>query len=62
MAIIDRDSVLKLFDITTDKTEQIDFAQPDVWDIIWSSDYSKMFAAMERAKLLMFQGTSLEVV
>jgi hypothetical protein len=61
MAIIDKESVLRLFDISMDKPAQIDFALADIWDIKWSSDYPKMFAVMERSKVLVFQETILEV-
>lgn len=63
MAVIDTNSVMKLFDLTT-KVEREDFAnfkRNDVWNVVWASDNPEMFVCMEKIKMHIYRDTVAEV-
>ena len=63
LAIIDTNSVLKIFDMTTkvQRDELTNFKRNDVWSVIWSEDNPEMFASMEKTKMHIFRDVSPEV-
>jgi hypothetical protein len=63
MAVIDTNSVMKLFDLTlkVQKDEYANFKRTDVWSVVWATDNPDMFVSMEKIKMLIFKDTIPEV-
>ena len=63
MAIIDSNSVMRLYDLTS-KNQRDDFAnfkRTDVWNVVWATDNPDMFVSMEKIKMFIFKDTIPEV-
>ena len=63
MAVIDSNSVLRLYDLSS-KAQREDFAnfkRNDVWNVVWASDNPEMFVSMEKIKMFIFKDTIPEV-
>ena len=63
MAVIDSNSVLRLYDLSS-KVQREDFAnfkRSDVWNVEWASDNPEMFVSMEKIKMFIFKNTIPEV-
>lgn len=64
MAVIDTNSIMKLYDLTTkvQKDEYANFKRSDVWSVVWATDNPDMFVSMEKIKMLIFKDTIPEVL
>ena len=64
MAVIDTNSVLRLYDLTkqVQRDDFANFKRTDVWNVVWSSDNSDMFVTMEKIKMFIFKDTIPEVI
>ncbi len=56
MAIIDNNSILKIFDLNSkhQKDEFSNFKRTDVWNVLWATDNPDMFVSMEKIKMFIF--------
>ena len=63
MAVIDKNSVLKLFDLANkqQKEEYQNFKRNDVWNVVWSEDNPDQFVSMEKIKMHIFKDIQGEV-
>ena len=63
MAVIDANSVLRLYDLTTkvQRDDFVNFKRNDVWNVVWASDNPEMFVTMEKIKMFIFKDTIPEV-
>lgn len=63
MAVIDKNSMLKLFDLTSkqQKEEYLNFRRNDVWNVVWSEDNPDQFVSMEKIKMHIFKDIQGEV-
>jgi len=62
MAVVDTNSVLRLFDLNSkvQKEEYANFKRTDVWNIVWATDNPDMFVSMEKIKMYIFRDTQPE--